>query len=161
MEKVLVIDPEICTGCRICEQVCSVVNENVVNPYRARIKVMRWDLEGVVVPMVCQQCDTPMCMEVCPVNALEKNPDTGVVTVNYDRCIGCRMCVAACPFGLMMYDFADKKVIKCEQCQGDPQCVRFCDAGALRFENKQKTGSAARKKQGEKLKAALSGRDQP
>ena len=55
------------------------------------------------------------------------------VKVDYDICIGCRSCVAVCPFGAMSYNTIDKKVFKCDLCDGDPQCVRFCDRKAVDF----------------------------
>ena len=145
MQKVLVIDAAKCTGCRLCEQVCSVIHEQTVNPYRARIRVMRWELEGEVLPMVCRQCDNPPCQQVCPMGAIAKVADSGVVLVDYDKCIGCRMCITACPFGAMDYDLVGHKVIKCDLCGGDPQCVRFCDAKAVRFETKDHPGADYRK----------------
>jgi anaerobic carbon-monoxide dehydrogenase iron sulfur subunit len=156
MEKILITDPEKCTGCRLCEQVCSVKHTGKVNPYRARIKIFSWELEGKVLPMVCQQCDDPPCMKACPVEAISKDIETGLVFVNEAKCIGCRMCTFACPFGTMTYDWVDNKVIKCDFCGGDPQCVRFCDAKAIRFEEKSKSGSIKRKAAAEKIKFALS-----
>jgi len=156
MEKVLKIDPSKCTGCRLCEQICSVVHEGSVNPYRARIKVVRWEMEGVVLPMVCQQCDDPPCLNVCPVSAIYKDVNSGVVSINYDRCIGCRMCMVACPFGAMGYDWVDKKVIKCDLCDGDPQCVRFCDPKAIDFVPKTETRADKQRDSAEKLRNILS-----
>ncbi len=155
MEKVLVVDPEKCTGCRLCEQVCSVWHEKTVNPYRARIKIVKWEMQGKVMPMVCRQCDDAPCLEVCPMGAISKDSDTGVVSVDYDRCIGCRMCVSICPFGAMTYDFVDKKVMKCDLCGGDPQCVRFCDAGAIKFVPKVNTSQDTRRLAAEQAMAAI------
>jgi Fe-S-cluster-containing hydrogenase component 2 len=53
--------------------------------------------------------------------------------VDYDICIGCRMCVAICPFGGMSFDPIAQKVIKCDFCDGDPQCVRFCEVDAIQY----------------------------
>lgn len=152
MEKVLMVDPEKCTGCLLCEQICSVKHEGTVNPYRARIKVVKWEMEGAVLPMVCQQCDDPPCLNVCPMEAISKNVETGLVAVDYERCIGCRMCISACPFGAMGYDWVDKKVIKCDLCGGDPQCVRFCDPQAIQFKAKPKTRTEKQKSAAEKLR---------
>ncbi len=145
MQKVLVVDAAKCTGCRICEQVCSVKHEGTVNPYRARIRVLKWELEGQVLPMVCRQCDDPPCLKICPMGAISKHEPTGLVSVDYDKCIGCRMCISACPFGAMDYDLVGKKVMKCDFCGGEPQCARFCDAKAIRFEKKTTTSSEYRK----------------
>jgi Fe-S-cluster-containing hydrogenase component 2 len=53
--------------------------------------------------------------------------------VDYDLCIGCKACVAACPFGAMGFDEIEKKVIKCDMCDGEPLCVRFCDMKAIDY----------------------------
>lgn len=145
MNKVLVVDAAKCTGCRLCEQVCSVKHEGSVNPYRARIRVVKWETEGEVLPMVCRQCDDPPCQNICPMGAISKYAPTGLVSVDYDKCIGCRMCISACPFGAMDYDLVGSKVMKCDLCGGDPQCARFCDPKAIRFEVKSKTSAEYRK----------------
>jgi Fe-S-cluster-containing hydrogenase component 2 len=155
MEKVLMIDPDKCTGCRMCEQVCSVSHEGTVNPYRSRIRVLKWEMEGGVLPMVCQQCDDPPCLNVCPMSAISKNEESGLVAIDYDKCIGCRMCMFACPFGAMGYDWVDRKVIKCDLCDGDPQCVRFCDPGAVSFAEKQRSREDRMKAAAERIRNVL------
>jgi Fe-S-cluster-containing hydrogenase component 2 len=132
-DKVLRIDYEKCTGCRLCELVCSVKHDQVSNPMRSRIRVMKWEHEGVYIPMVCQQCEDAPCVKGCPVKALSRNDEMGRVEVDYDICIGCRTCVSVCPFGGMQFVPQDKRVVKCDLCDGDPQCVRFCDVKALEF----------------------------
>jgi Fe-S-cluster-containing dehydrogenase component len=72
-------------------------------------------------------------MNVCPVKAIYRDEELGAVTVDYDICIGCRSCVAVCPFGAMSYNVIDNKVFKCDFCGGDPQCVRFCDENAIEY----------------------------
>jgi len=131
--KVLKIDYEKCTGCRLCELVCAVKHDHVSNPMRSRIRVIKWEAEGIYVPMACQQCADAPCVNACPVKALSMNEDLGRVEVDYDVCIGCRTCVSVCPFGGMQYISADKRVVKCDLCDGDPQCVRFCEVKALEF----------------------------
>ena len=127
MQKTIVVDPKKCTGCRECELVCSIKNERVANPYRARITVVNFENILLQVPMLCQQCETAPCKAICPERAITRDEATGIVQVNYDRCIGCKMCVVACPFGAMKFDSVGKKVYKCEQCEGDPICVKFCE----------------------------------
>jgi Fe-S-cluster-containing hydrogenase component 2 len=133
MPNVIVVDHEKCTGCRQCELVCSVKNAGVSNPSRSRVSIVKWEGEGFYLPMLCQQCQTPVCMAVCPKDAISRDEELGRVVVDYDLCIGCEMCVAACPFGGMGIDIADKKVIKCELCDGDPTCVTACKAEALEW----------------------------
>jgi len=146
MEKILVIDHEKCTGCRLCELVCSVKHEGVSNPYRARIKIVKWEMEGKMVPVACQQCEDAPCMAVCPVQAISRDEETGAVHIDYDFCIGCRMCMNACPFGAMGYDWVNNHVIKCDLCGGDPQCVNFCETGAIQYVEKSSLNAVKQRK---------------
>ena len=70
-------------------------------------------------------------MAVCPVKAISRDQELNRITVNYDLCIGCRMCVAICPFGGMNFDESNRKVFNCDLCEGDPVCVRFCQHDAI------------------------------
>lgn len=133
MSKVLELNYEKCTGCRACELACSVFHAGVSNPARSRIKIIKWEWEGRYVPMSCQQCEDAPCKAICPVKAISRDETLNRVMVDYDVCIGCRMCVAICPFGAMKFDVLDKKVIKCDLCDGDPQCVRFCETKAVDY----------------------------
>ena len=83
--------------------------------------------------MICQQCLSAPCQAVCPVKAISRDESLNRVSIDYDLCIGCRMCVAVCPFGAMGFDSLASKVIKCDLCDGDPQCVRFCETKAIQY----------------------------
>ena len=133
MEKILKVDFEKCTGCRLCELVCSVTHDGISNPARSRIRVVKWEDMGVYVPMICQQCENAPCEAVCPVGAIKRDEDLDFLAVDYDMCIGCRSCVSACPFGAMNYNKTDKRVFKCDLCGGKPQCVAFCEEKAIDF----------------------------
>ncbi|MFC2020692.1 4Fe-4S dicluster domain-containing protein [Chloroflexota bacterium] len=133
MSKVLILDYEKCTGCRACELVCSIKHEGVSNPERSRIKIVKWEWEGRYVPMSCQQCESAPCQAICPVKAISRDGELDRVTVDNDVCIVCRMCIAVCPFGAMGFDTLAKKVIKCDFCDGEPQCVRFCETDAIQY----------------------------
>lgn len=139
MSKGIVISPEKCTGCRTCELVCSFYKIDEFNPKDAAISVLSYDEAGIQVPMTCLQCDEPHCMTVCAVKAITKDSKTGTVHVNSEKCIGCKMCVSACPFGNMTYSSRLKKVIKCDLCDGNPQCVRLCPSGALEYKELDST----------------------
>ena len=133
MAKALYIDYHKCTGCRLCELVCAVSHDGISNPTRSRIRVIKWEAEGLYIPMSCQQCQDAPCMNVCPVKAITRDEELGRVSVDYDVCIGCRSCVGVCPFGAMSFNSKDKQVFKCDLCDGDPQCVRFCEEKAVDF----------------------------
>jgi carbon-monoxide dehydrogenase iron sulfur subunit len=154
MGKVLVVNYERCTGCRLCELVCAVKHDGVSNPTRSRIKVIKWETEGLYIPMSCQQCQDAPCMNVCPVKAISRDESLARVMVDYDKCIGCRSCVAVCPFGAMSFNVIDKKVFKCDLCDGDPQCVRFCDIKAVDYSDASDVSIFKRREAAKRLSVA-------
>ena len=154
MAKVLKIDYQKCTGCRLCELICAVVHDGISNPARSRIKVMKWESEGLYIPMSCQQCEDAPCMIACPVKAISRDEALNRVMVDYDICIGCRTCVSVCPFGAMNFNVIDKKVIKCDLCDGDPQCVRFCDIKAIEYVEADRVSISRQREAAERLSAA-------
>lgn len=131
--KVLVVDPEKCTGCRLCELVCSVFHTGASNPSRSRIRVVKWEAIGVYLPMTCQNCETPFCVEVCPTKACHKDIEGQRVIIDQDKCIGCKTCIMACPFSHPYFDEHDRVTRKCNYCDGNPQCVAFCDVKAVDY----------------------------
>jgi len=133
MARVLALDHERCTGCRLCELVCAVRHEGVSNPERSRIKIVKWEWSGLFVPMTCRQCEQATCASICPVKAISRNESSGRVDVNYNLCNGCLACVVACHRGAMRLDAETGRVFKCDLCDGDPQCARFCTTGAIEY----------------------------
>ncbi|MGD2270346.1 MAG: 4Fe-4S dicluster domain-containing protein [Desulfobacterales bacterium] len=131
--RVLVADAQKCTGCKLCQIACSLQHCDVSNPARARIRIIEWNKAGVFLPVSCQQCEDAPCMAVCPREAIYRDEAFLRVAVDYDRCISCRLCVSACPFGAMGFDQEKQKVFKCDLCDGQPQCVRFCYPKSLNF----------------------------
>ena len=154
MAKVLYIDHQKCTGCQLCELVCSVSHDGISNPARSRIRVVKWEAEGLYIPMSCQQCQDAPCLNVCPVKAISRNEELEKVVVDYDVCIGCRSCVSACPFGAMAFNPIDRKVFKCDLCDGEPQCVRFCEEKAVDFVEADKVNSSKRRQAAERVSTA-------
>lgn len=134
MAKILMIHPDKCTGCRNCELACSFKHEAAFRPGATNVHVFTWEREGFSVPMMCQQCDDAACVRVCPTGAMRHSSATPNL-VEYDEatCIGCKMCVVACPFGNASYDSKSKRIAKCDTCAGAPECVVFCPNGALEF----------------------------
>ena len=133
MEKLLVFNVEKCTGCRTCEMVCSLSKEGICNPVSSRRRVVQFSVVGVAVPMSCQQCEEPACEKVCGTGAIKRDARTGATVIDQSMCIGCKMCMIACPFGAISIEPVNKKMIKCDLCEGDPECVKFCPSGALEY----------------------------
>jgi len=131
MGKILVITPEKCTGCRTCELVCSFAKTHEFNPKTSRVSVFSYDEAAISVPMMCMQCEEPSCMAVCPLSAISKTEEG--VFIDDKKCIGCKMCVSACPLGNITFSAVEKKIVKCNLCDGNPQCAEFCPSGAIRF----------------------------
>jgi Fe-S-cluster-containing hydrogenase component 2 len=128
---VLLINPDLCTGCGLCEAFCSFRAERAVGPSKSRITVLRWESEGVFIPFTCLQCGRPACLEVCPVQAISRDRRTGVVEVDAELCLGCKACVVACPVGGIAFDADRGTAVKCDLCQGQPECARICPTGAI------------------------------
>lgn len=133
----IVLDPAKCQGCRVCEGVCSLVNEGEANPIKSRIRVIRTiDNEIMLsIPVFCQQCEEAYCEAVCPAHAISRNCNS-VLSVDETKCIGCKMCEMACPVGAITVNPEKHVAIKCNQCAimgNDPQCVKHCYTGALQF----------------------------
>ncbi len=177
------LDLSRCVGCRRCVYACVKENNQSREPQIQWIEVLRMEKERGVdfahstaqynpekvpeegyfyVPVQCQQCENPPCVKVCPVKATWKEPD-GIVVVDYNWCIGCRYCMAACPYGARHFNWGEpdvpveeintevhylgnrprKKgvVEKCTFCiqrarEGKyPACVEICPVGARKFGN--------------------------
>ena len=126
------VDKVNCTGCRICEMVCTLHHEGVVNPEKARIIVTEHFDESIYQPHICQQCDVPDCVNACPMGALSQEDGSGLISVEQDLCNGCLACVEACTYGAIKYVAEFDKIYVCDQCDGDPTCVKFCTSQALR-----------------------------
>ncbi len=107
---VMVIDLEKCIGCKACTVSCTA--ENNLPPgvvYRPVLEEEVGEFPNVrkrFMPRPCMQCDNPPCVPVCPVAATWKRPD-GIVEIDYNACIGCRYCIAACPYNARTFDFGE------------------------------------------------------
>ena len=156
MNRVLAADYEKCTGCRNCETACSVFHVQACNPAKSAVRIVKWAKSGLNVPVFCQQCEVPACANICPVQAISRDADTGAMIVDIDLCVGCRMCMVACPFGAVVLDRDRRQAIKCDLCGGvEPWCVRFCEPGALTFEPSPAVSLHKKREAGRRLAKAL------
>lgn len=152
--KVLNFDITKCSGCRICELVCSFNKEKMIHPWRARISVISDHSVGLSIISVCQQCSDAPCIKICPSQALKKTPE-GYVTYENQKCIGCKVCVVTCPFGAITYSPDEKKVFKCDLCDGKPLCAEFCPTNALTFSETEEYTSIKKHEYATKLLKTL------
>ena len=96
------------------------------------------DVTRTFISMNCMHCSQPACAHVCPAGAISKREEDGIVVVDKDRCIGCKYCFFACPFGIPQYN--EDGMDKCDCCLGNgvpsggtPHCITACPTGALKY----------------------------
>lgn len=132
-----------CTGCASCELVCGLVHEGYCSPTNHRIELLRHDVTCRHEIFTCQNCADPACYNACPLQdtALCYDEELQVAYVNADECIGCGLCVQACPFEpKRIHVSPDGKAIKCDLCRGreeGPACIEYCQAMVLGFSGEQ------------------------
>jgi Fe-S-cluster-containing dehydrogenase component len=156
-------DSTLCIGCQACMVGCKKANNmpvessdllpiwedprdlsaktlNIIKKYESGTgQIKDQEMDGFAfVKRQCMHCVDPGCVSACPVSAMRKNPDNGIVTYNKDACIGCRYCQIACPFNIpkFQWDSAFPQIVKCELCshllpKGEiAACCSSCPTGA-------------------------------
>jgi len=131
--KILAVDLQRCVGCKNCEYACSFARTGDFRDESSNIWVTASPAEKWIVTLVCSQCESPVCLQVCPRRALKRDIRTNAVVVDETRCMGCKICLQVCPFGSISFDSKKGVVRKCDLCEGDPYCVKFCMSHALNF----------------------------
>ncbi|MBR0409788.1 MAG: 4Fe-4S dicluster domain-containing protein [Eubacterium sp.] len=120
----MVINLDRCIGCQTCALVCHMHNSQPPGTWWNRVFTPGAETHETAIgekghfkmeflPVSCQMCDNPACQKVCPTGATYTNED-GVVLVDYNKCIGCRTCMAACPYGVRQFNWKDPKEAKKE-----------------------------------------------
>ncbi|MBS7622376.1 4Fe-4S dicluster domain-containing protein [Candidatus Bathyarchaeota archaeon] len=117
-----------CTGCRLCELICSLSHVGVFNPDRARVRVVSFD-GGLDIPVTCTQCG--LCLDKCPLGLIKLDDGTGAIVIDEQKCTGCRICLEWCPIGVITVDPVSGKALKCDLCGGSPECVKYCPSRVL------------------------------
>jgi carbon-monoxide dehydrogenase iron sulfur subunit len=134
MKKELIFVEKKCTGCRLCELMCVLEKEGACGQSPARLKLIETDTLEVYDAKICRQCDEPECQEVCPEEAINRNPSTGALEVDQELCTGCQLCLQACPYEAIFWDAGQQVALKCDLCGGEPVCVASCPKLALLLE---------------------------
>jgi len=146
MEKkryAMLIDLRRCIGCHTCSLACKAEFEVPLGCFRTWVKQIEKGrypyVRKAYLPLVCNHCERPICTTVCPVRATYKRPEDGLVMINPHRCIGCRYCMAACPYNVRFISPRYNIVEKCDFCQRRleqgslPACVEACPTNAMKF----------------------------
>ena len=167
MQQGFDFDPALCIKCHACEIACKSWNEVEVGPrWREVVKVTSGtfpDLQSMNVSMACMHCGDAPCLTACPVDAISKRAEDGIVMVDQDKCIGCGFCAWACPFNAPQLTTAAGKMEKCNFCQtpglerpvGLPRaCEEVCPTGAIKSGSLAALASAGRERVASKLAAA-------
>jgi tetrathionate reductase subunit B len=150
----MVIDQRKCVGCHTCTVACKSENNVPLGYWRSWVKGIQKgtypDVKNFFLRRLCNHCDDPPCVDVCPVQATVKRDD-GVVTVYYGKCIGCGMCIAACPYDARFFNPIRRTADKCNFCaqriDADllPACVTSCIGRAITFGDLNDRGSEVSK----------------
>lgn len=141
-----------CSGCKTCEMSCKDYNDldlgvSYRKVYETTLGETTRDAQGCIsttcvsysVSMSCNHCDDPACVHVCPTGAMHKDAETGLVSVDASKCIGCGYCHMACPYNAPKVDRVLGHSVKCDGCADrlaeglKPVCVESCPARALDF----------------------------
>lgn len=146
----MAIDLRKCMGCNTCSVSCKVENDVPPGVSRSWVKVIEKgtypNVRRSFLPALCNNCENPICLQNCPVNATWQRDD-GIVMIDPHRCIGCKYCIASCPYNVRHVNPIKKIVQKCTFCHHrvdaglQPACVESCPPGARVFGDLNDPGS--------------------
>lgn len=137
-----VIDVDRCIGCKGCQVGCKMENNIALGTSRNSVKQIGPtgtypNLQMYFLPVMCQHCENPACVAVCPTGACYQNASDGVVLIDQAKCIGCQSCKKACPYSVNVLNKELRVMDKCNLCAASrengekPACAHNCTGSAL------------------------------
>ena len=139
----MVIDTRRCVGCQACSVACKTENDVPLGETRNWVEyIEKGEFPNVrrsFLPRLCNHCEDPQCVSVCPTGATYKRKEDGIVVVDSDVCIGCKYCIQACPYGMRFINPKTGTADKCDFCLHRvekglvPSCVNTCQGRARIF----------------------------
>ena len=133
------LDQRYCVGCQGCQTACQARNYSKPGESLREADSFEHKGKGPYITLGCLHCEKPACLEGCPVGAISKDEENGIVSTDYDVCIGCKNCTKVCPYGAPKYDDVDKVSHKCDLCKDrleageKPACVEACPMKVLTY----------------------------
>jgi len=145
MKRIRILE-QYCMGCRLCEIYCAVQHsksKDLIKAYRGEYpkpipRILVEEKGYVSFAIQCRHCEDAPCIDACIAGAMHRDPTTGAVLCDEERCVGCWTCIMVCPFGVIMKGGERKVVSKCDLClsEEEPVCVKKCPNEALVLEEK-------------------------
>lgn len=164
MNKTIVVNIEKCLACKSCEIACALVHskskvlEEAVSELPKPQRTVIVEAAGEFgVPMQCRHCEVAPCVEICPTGAIQRDSEGGLIVVEADLCIGCKLCMLICPFGVLQISAQNRAIIKCDMCierleaGQEPACVESCPTKALKLVSVEELSKSKRRKASKRL----------
>ncbi len=131
------LDQRYCIGCQGCQSACQQRNASIPGEFLRTADNFEKSDKKEFITQSCFHCEIPACANVCPVSAITKDSDTGIVWTDYETCIGCKACIKACPYNAPVYNEEKNVSHKCDLCRdriaqgAKPACVDACPVKVL------------------------------
>jgi carbon-monoxide dehydrogenase iron sulfur subunit len=164
MGKVITVDIERCLACKGCVIACALAHSQskvlelaIAESPRPQPRVSVEATGESAVPMQCRHCEDAPCIAVCPTGAINRHGPEDPVLINQDLCIGCKFCLAVCPFGVISLAVDGRAMVKCDLCiertkaGQEPACVEACPTKALKLADEKDVAANRRHLAAKKL----------
>jgi len=162
--KAIMVNIEKCLACKSCEIACALVHskskvlEEAITEAPNPQRMVTVEASGeFAVPIQCRHCEDAPCVEICPTGAISQEAGEGPVVIDEELCIGCKLCILICPFGVLKIGSTKRAIIKCDMCTErlqdgqEPACVEACPTKALKLVSLDELANLRRKEASKRL----------